>query len=285
MKLWTLPCLCLPFLAQAQQPTATNFVITGSVKETGPVNQLIYLRYEQNGVQRLDSTAIANNHYHFSGSLHYPVKATLFFAVPDSTANYFRQTHMIKPYECKFYLDAGQLDISADKELVDSRVRGSAAQADQELLEQQLKVVYDQENQLYNQEGKAAYEKNDSAAMDRYLEKSYRLDDEIVAMRWDFMKQHPASGIVLDLLQECTGSFLDPVVAAPVLSRMSPALQASPAGKAYAKRLEKAKLTAAGVAAPDFQLNNNNNRPIRLSDFKGKLVLLDFWVAGVDPAA
>lgn len=283
MKLWILIGLGLPLLAQVQQPASQSFVIKGSVKETGPLNQRIYLRYEQNGVQRLDSAAITNNNYRFSGVLNYPVKATLFFAVPDSTARYFQQTHLIKPYECPFYLDAGQLDIEADTLLVASRVTGSAAQTDYELLEQQLKVVYDKENTLYSEVGKPAYEKNDSVAMARYLEKAYRLDDETVALRWGFMDKHPTSGIVLDLLQECTRSFLDPVVAAPVLSHMSAALQSSPAGKAYARRLEKAKLTAAGALAPDFVLNNNISRLTRLSDFKGKLVLLDFWGSWCGP--
>jgi thiol-disulfide isomerase/thioredoxin len=38
-----------------------------------------------------------------------------------------------------------------------------------------------------------------------------------------------------------------------------------------------AKKQAAGTVAPDFTLNDLNGKPLKLSSFKGKYVLLDFW--------
>lgn len=284
MKSWMLIGLCLPLLAQAQQKQAgTPFEIKGNVNSTGPLNNWVHLRYEQNGEKKHDSTLIKNHQYKFSGTLHYPVEATLYFNVPDSTAKYYRQTRLLKPYEYTFYLDAGKLRIQADSTLRSSRVSGSAAQADEELLQNQLQVVQHKEDSIYRSEGEAAYRSKDSVAIARYQEKSYRYYDEQERLRWAFMEKHPASGIILDLLQDLTRSFLDPSQAGPIFDRMSPALKASPAGKAYAQRLEKAKLTAAGVQAPDFQLNNNTAQSVRFSDFKGKLILLDFWGSWCGP--
>ncbi|ASZ13852.1 AhpC/TSA family protein [Chitinophaga pendula] len=284
MKSWMLIGLCMPLMAQAQQKQAVApFEIKGSINSNAPLNNWVYLRYEQNGEKKQDSARIKNRQYKFTGTLHYPVEATLYFSVPDSTAQYYRQTRMLKPYEYTFYLDAGNLRIQADSTLRSSKVTGSPAQADQELLNQQLAVVQHKEDSLYRSEGEPAYRSKDSIAIARYQEKSYRYYDEQEHLRWAFMEKHPASGIILDLLQDCTRSFLDPAKVEPIYDRMSPALKASPAAKAYAQRLEKAKLTAAGVQAPDFQLNNTSAQPVRFSAFKGKLVLLDFWGSWCGP--
>lgn len=42
-------------------------------------------------------------------------------------------------------------------------------------------------------------------------------------------------------------------------------------------------LLAPGTTAPNFTAYNANNQPVKLSDFAGKLVLLDFWATWCPP--
>jgi len=38
-----------------------------------------------------------------------------------------------------------------------------------------------------------------------------------------------------------------------------------------------------GDVAPDFALTNFNGKPMRLADYRGKLVLLNFWASSCGP--
>ncbi|NVM62194.1 thiol-disulfide isomerase/thioredoxin [Mucilaginibacter sp. SG538B] len=45
--------------------------------------------------------------------------------------------------------------------------------------------------------------------------------------------------------------------------------------------LEKIRArSTAGAVAPDFVLKDENDRPVKLSGFRGKVVILDFWFTG-----
>ncbi|NML22558.1 AhpC/TSA family protein [Pseudoflavitalea sp. G-6-1-2] len=278
MKYLFLISLCLPVFAVAQKKqSAATFTLDGSIQQAGTLNSFIYLQFKQNGVQQLDSAVIKNGKYSFKGRIAYPTKAVLYVAVPDTTKTYYDRTRLLKPYEYNFYLDAGKLQIETANTLRASTIKGSASQVDADLLEQLLQVPSRRMDSIYRVEGKAAYDKKDSLGIAAYLKKLYQAEDEKDSIRWRFMETHATSGITLDLLIDETRSFLDPAKVAPLFSRMQPALQASAEGKAFAKRIEKAKLTGVGADAPDFVLNDSTGQAIRFSQYKGKLVLLDFW--------
>jgi peroxiredoxin len=71
-----------------------------------------------------------------------------------------------------------------------------------------------------------------------------------------------------------------PLEAAPA-APPAPATPTAPPGAAA--MLAKEKPLADGSVAPDFTAQDKDGKPVRLSDYKGKVVVLDFWATWCVP--
>jgi peroxiredoxin len=57
----------------------------------------------------------------------------------------------------------------------------------------------------------------------------------------------------------------------------------NPGVQAFINRMMAAKPVSVGQKAPDFVINGLDNKPVKLSDYKGKYVMLDFWASWCAP--
>lgn len=66
-------------------------------------------------------------------------------------------------------------------------------------------------------------------------------------------------------------------------NRLSPRVQATPAGKEIATFIRHKRASEPGTTAPDFGILTEKGDTVRLSDYRGKYVLLDFWGSWCGP--
>ena len=85
------------------------------------------------------------------------------------------------------------------------------------------------------------------------------------------------------VLDRYAGYDIDPKKVEPLYNGLPEATKKTVAGVSFAERIEKAKKTSVGAMAIDFTQNDTLDKPVSLSSFKGKYVLLDFWASWCGP--
>jgi peroxiredoxin len=128
---------------------------------------------------------------------------------------------------------------------------------------------------------KAGLSGNDYLA--KINQNSRRLKEEQKRAEFLFIKTHTNSPVSLYILKHDEENYPSYKSLAPYFLALSDTLKNTVFGKQYGAMLERLKLVRKGVPAPDFTMNDTEGKPVALSSFKGKYVLIDFWASWCGP--
>ena len=276
-KIYSIIITLLPFAALAQNEN--TFLIKGKVGNYNAPARA-YLLYQLGANRVIDSANFTDGSFDFRGSMINPTNAFLIvdpkgvnFNKMDSTADVLN-----------FYIDKGEFSVTSTDSISKAHIIGSKINDDNVKLMERLKPVIADAKKLQAQTKAASAAQQNTAEFQNTMQAKYKsLQAEQKTTLKDFIRANPDSYLSLLALNSVGGHTPDPAEMDSLYNSLSPALKTTEMAKVFKKSLDAVRATATGVAAPDFTQADVNGMPVKLSSFRGKYVLVDFWASWCGP--
>lgn len=280
MKIFTyaVAALLLPTLATAQ---TAGFTLKGTIQKINAPAKA-YLIYRNNTGDVIDSAEVKNGAFEIKGQVTDPAKAML---VIDHKGIGFDNLRKEKAVDLlNMYIESGNITLKG----VDSVSK--AAFSDSKINDdfrkyQALVLPVNNELMKLNSEFEAASKDQQQSTAFRagFQQRAEVFERQRKERSKKFVLEHPDSFVSLEALIGFGGYEPDVETVEPLFSRLSAKVKETALGKEFATLFAKNKATAIGSVAPDFTQNDINGKPVKLSDFRGKYVLIDFWASWCGP--
>lgn len=251
-----------------------------------------HIRYtDDSGKMIADSVQIFDGVFSYVGRIQYPTQAMGYFSdnkgeAPQSYDKYLR-----------FFIEPGVLSLSGNTgnpteiKLTGSKVQdesisyNSLTKADSEALKP-FNEAYNTKNMEYIALKKqGASEDVLNAKLDELEELKEKMSPYQKAIRKKqlaYIKENPNSYVSISQLRYFV-SGMNLTELQDIYVQISDEKKASAYGQELAEEIDKLKSGSPGSVARDFSGLDINGQPLKLSDYRGKYVLLDFWASWCIP--
>lgn len=255
----------------------------------------IYLLWQFEGKTMIDSAKRRNGLFVLSGHIDRPLDATLLTDFENLGSGQLMRNAKkgIDIDALQFFIHPGAIKIKTDSLISKAAFSGSVINADNVRLKSKLKPIIEEEMRISNLLRAGGFVGNDASGKRLSAQDSLELSgwlraiDSLASAKLPIIKAfidaNPSSYISLKNMVVLAGAFPDLETIEPMFYRLSPAIRNTSEGKAFHQFLLGKKNILPGTVAPDFIQNDQWGNPVRLSAFKGKYLLLDFWASWCGP--
>ncbi|WP_442591898.1 redoxin domain-containing protein [Pedobacter sp. AW31-3R] len=240
-----------------------KYEVTGTLP--GYQKSFIYLR---KGPVIVDSVKVDDGTFTFTGTVSEPMQANLFDKAGEINA---------------FLLENENYRlIGENSKITQAKLSGGGPnELDRRKVEALKEPVYQQKDNLG-----AAYEgfynRKDTAGMASVIKQSKLLSSKVDEISMTYIKANPRSFLSFFLIWELYQSS-GVELAQRLYDQLDVSVRNSAVGLRGKKAFDAEKPHAVGQMAMDFTQNDTGGKPLKLSDFRGKYLLLDFWASWCGP--
>ena len=273
--LFTGLALAMPFLAVAQQ----GYTIKGQI---GKLNKpaMAYLIINNDGKGKLDSSAIVNGRFEFKGSIPSPTDANIRIRHTAANVNVGENTNDLKA----IILGNENISLVAKDSISKAVVTGSTLTDESKKVDEYLRPLYEKYKVLEDEfRAQPEAKKQDRAYVQTLEDRAKAIGVEITAAKLKYVKENPDKYMAVMALNSTLAPGFDAIAMEKVFNSINENMRNSFLGKKVAARIASTKKTQEGVEAADFSQMDVDGKVIKLSDYRGKYVLLDFWASWCAP--
>ncbi len=258
MKLFLFMVCCLPLAVFAQKQLLISGKITGLQEKS-----LVFLTDANDPKDTIAKALVQKGAFELKGSLREPLLLSLVFDEAKKRAIVF--------------LDNNKITITGDiNDLQKIVVTGSPTQLDFQAFQEAF-------NPLFEQYAKTSQRMKTEGATDTLQLAAAQTFTAIQEKIGVFIQHHNASPVSSFLLIVTAQLSDDIAVLEKRFNSLGPAAQTNYYGKYLRQMIDDTRIGAVGSDAIEFTQADTNGKPVSLSSFKGKYVLIDFWASWCGP--
>lgn len=260
----------------------TTFTIKGKLKDTSRNGEKLTISYFNGEKKVYAPVLIKDGVYSIEGTIMEPTKASLSI---NTTKEERKDNPWVTSEKVEFYIEGGEITVTG-LPLAKAVVKGPGkSQKEWLALQKKLKPFLEKEKSSWN-DMLHATAKRDSVNKQKFNKLNETAKQQIDSVELAFLSKNPASHVSLGLLRDkvTTKSLAeDKEKYAALYSPLAEILKQTIVGKKLGEQIETAFKLGPGKESVDFVLNDTLGNPVRLSSFRGKYVLLDFWASWCIP--
>lgn len=272
-------CCMAPAWILAQK----KFTITVKLKSPPQIFTKAYLHYDYEGTEMLDSAIANKGTFIFKGEVKDPASGQLLL---DHTGIGLGATVAIaKSDVIDIYVESGNTTITGKDSLKTAKMVTPSGINEKRTAFEALSNTFNEEfkaiNEIYLAEPEEG--RKDSlflAGLNAKLAAAMNRRNLILEA---YVRKEPAAPFALDALKLMGTSDSSLVRIKPLFNMLPESVRTGYHGTELAKRIAAAENLSVGRKAYDFTRKDTAGVAVKLSDFKGKYVLLDFWASWCGP--